>query len=211
VEHVKAYVGGPTSYIDEDIDTSSNAARNIAFELLLMAKLTSATIPMDFRIKSDVAVHFDNRSLLFECKRPQSVGSLENNVKKALRQFKTKYRAPQRRRRHRGIIAIDITKLVNPEFMLYAQDDEQTLDAGLSGMVDCFISTHERLWQKQRDRKTIAVLLRVSLMGVNKARNEMLTYCQQYALTPLNHVGARNIETVRALTQAMRGALDYAV
>jgi hypothetical protein len=64
---------------------------------------------------------------------------------------------------------------------------------------------------KQRDRKTIAVLLRVSLMGVNKARNEMLTYCQQYALTPLNHVGARNIETVRALTQAMRGALDYAV
>jgi hypothetical protein len=48
-------------------------------------------------------------------------------------------------------------------------------------------------------------------MGVNKARNEMLTYCQQYALTPLNHVGARNIETMRALTQAMRGALDYAV
>lgn len=84
-----------------------------------MAKLTSAGIALDFRLKTDVAAYFDNRSLLFECKRPQSVGSLENNVKDAFHQLEAKYRSPQRLR-HRGIIAIDISKLINPEFMLYS-------------------------------------------------------------------------------------------
>jgi hypothetical protein len=95
--------------------------------------------------------------------------------------------------------------------MLYAQDDERSLDAGLSGIVDDFISAHEHLWQRQRNRKTIGVLVRLSLMGVNKARNEMLTYCQQFGITPLNHVGERNIRTVRSLTEAIRGAMVHSV
>jgi hypothetical protein len=43
-EHVKACVSGPASYINENVQTSSNAARNTVFELVLMAKLTSAGI-----------------------------------------------------------------------------------------------------------------------------------------------------------------------
>lgn len=34
VEHVKASVRGPASYVDENVETSSNAARNRAFELV---------------------------------------------------------------------------------------------------------------------------------------------------------------------------------
>ena len=91
--------------------------------------------------------------------------ALQNNVKKAFRQLKGKYQSPQRLR-HRGVIAIDITKLVNPNFLSFVQPDEAALDAGLSQMVDNFIATHERLWQqKQRDKKTIGVMLRISVYG----------------------------------------------
>ena len=206
VRHFRTYASGPVSYMDENVQTSSNIARNIAFELVVMAKLTRSGIPLDFRMATDVAAQFDGQSVLFECKRPQSLTSLESNIKKACRQLEAKYGNAEPSLQS-GIIAIDITKLINPDFMLYAQNDEHALDAGLSRLIDGFVSEYERLWQRQRDKRTIAVLLRLSLVGVNKARNDMLTYCQQFAITPLHQVGERSIETARALATAMHETL----
>jgi hypothetical protein len=208
--HVESYATGPTNYTEENVATSSNLARNIAFELVLISKLANAGIPLDFSIKTDVAASFDKRSLLFECKRPQSVDALEKRIKEASRQLDAKYGSAQRLR-HRGIIALDISKLINPEFQLYVQNDIGAFDAGLSRIIDEFMIQHERLWQKRSGRKTIGVILRLSVMGVNKARNEMLTHCQQWGLSPMNHVGERNIETMRSLAETLRVALDHAV
>ncbi|MBI3223359.1 MAG: hypothetical protein HYZ46_09955 [Nitrosomonadales bacterium] len=202
--HIGRYVKGPSNYTQEITATSSNAARNIGFELLVMTKLVSAGIDINFEIKTDVAAHFDNRSIIFECKRPQSLGKLGENVKDAFRQLETKYRNPVHVR-HRGIVAIDISKLINPNFLLYEAQDENSLDAGLSKLVDNFIIEHNHLWQTGRNKKTIAVLLRLSLMGINNERGNMLTYCQQFGLTPLNHTGEGNITTVRALTKVLAG------
>ena len=94
--HIESYTAGPANYLDENVTTSTNLARNIAFELVLMAKLVNAGIPLDFSIKSDVAARFDRRSLLFECKRPQSINALEKRIKEAFRQLETKYQSAQR-------------------------------------------------------------------------------------------------------------------
>lgn len=201
--HIETVAKGPANYIDENPATSSNVGRNIAFELVVMAKLVKAGIPLDFSIKTDVAASFDNRNLLFECKRIQAVGALQTRVKNAYQQLESKYKNPKRIR-HRGVIALDITKLINPEFMLYVGQNAQSLDAGVSSLVDRFLQQHERVWQQDRNKKTIAVLLRVSLMGVNQERNEMLTYCQQFALTPINHSGFLNIQTARTLADELK-------
>jgi len=203
--HITTYAKGPSNYTHELVSASSNLGRNIAFELLVMSKLAFAGIEIDFDIKADVAGIFDNRSILIECKRPQSTEKLEANIKDAFKQLERKYRSPVRMR-HRGIIAIDISKLINPKFMLYVQANESLLEAGISRLVDDFISNNERLWQTGRNRKTIAVILRLSLMGINEGKGRMLTYCQQYGLTPLNHTGVRNIETARALTEVLADA-----
>ncbi|MGH9877227.1 MAG: hypothetical protein ACRD5H_06275 [Nitrososphaerales archaeon] len=209
-QHVHTYTKGPRDYTEEHVETSSNVARNIAFELMLMAKLTKAGLPLDFSIKSDVAAKFDNRSLLFECKRPQSEDALESNIKKAYRQLEKKYRSPQRLR-HRGLIAIDITKLVNPDFMLYVQPNSTALDSGLSRVIDTFVLKHEHLWQRSRNAKTIGILLRLTIMGVNQEKNDMFTHCQQWAVTPMNHVGERNIVTARNLADMLARSLNHVV
>jgi hypothetical protein len=210
IRHVQTVSRGPINYVDENPATSSNAARNIAFELAVMAKLASVGIPLDFSIPIDVACDFGGRSLLFECKRPQSTEKVETNVRKAFAQLEEKYRTSQRYR-HRGIIALDVTKLINPEFMLYSQADEVGLSEGLGHLVDDIVRTHERLWQRGRDPKTIGVMIRACVMGVNQARDHMLTYCQQWGLTAIGHVGAQSIGTVIALTNALRGTSENVV
>lgn len=199
---IERYAKGPSNYTNEIISASSNVARNIAFELLVMAKLVAANLEINFEIKTDIAAKFENRNIVFECKRPQSLGKLGANVKDAFRQLELKYQNPTHSRL-RGIVAIDISKLINPDFMLYEADDAKSLDAGLSHLVDKFISENKHNWQTGRNKKTIAVLLRLSLMGINKERGNMLTYCQQFGLTPLNHSGEINMATVRALTAVL--------
>lgn len=204
-QHINTFATGPIHLMDENPATSSNKARNIAFELVLMAKLANAGIPLDFSIKTDVAAIFDKHSLLFECKRPQSISSLEKRIKDAFQQLENKYRSPQRLR-HRGIVALDISKLINPDFLLYIQDDANALNAGLSQIIDDFIVKHEHLWQKQRNKKTIGVLIRLSVMGVNKSKN-IFTHCQQYGISPMNHTGERNKEIVKKLVEVLHDAL----
>ncbi len=201
-EHMKKYAKGPADYRNEVLSSASNLARNIAFELLVASKVVSADIGLDFSIKSDIAAKFDRRSILFECKRPQSEQKLEANVRDAFKQLERKYKNPIRVR-HRGIIAIDISKLLNPDFMLYVQPNAASLERGLSYLVGRFIEKHERLWQVRRSKKTIAVLVRVGIMAINQERDDMLTYCQQFGITPINTSGSRNIETARRLTEAM--------
>lgn len=203
--HIEAYASGPADYREEAVATSSNRARNIAFELHVMEKLVGAGIELDFGIATDIAAKFDGRSILFECKRPQSSRKVEAAVRYAFKQLERKYGEPVRVR-HRGIIALDITKVVNPDFMLYVQPDAVKIDAGTANMVDSFLNQNARFWQTSRNRKTIAVLVKLSMMGVNQEKDEMLTYVQQHAVTPLNHAGARNIATAKALTDAMEVA-----
>jgi hypothetical protein len=205
-EHIKKYAKGPANFREEVVSASSNLARNIAFELLVASKIVSANIPLDFSIKTDIATKFDGRNILFECKRPQSEESIEKNIKDAFKQLERMYKNPIRAR-HRGIIALDISKLLNPEFMLYIQPDAASLDRGLVQIADQFILKNERLWQLRRNSKTIAVLIRFGIMGINQEKDGMLTYCQQYCLTPLNAAGNRNIETAERLAEAMSGLL----
>ena len=200
--HIERYVRGPANYTEERVSTSSNVARNIAFELLVMARLAASGLDLDFSIQSDIAATFDNNSLIFECKRPQSLKKLGARIKDAFKQLERKYSNFSQLRR-RGVIAVDITKVVNPDFMLYVKPDALSLERGIANIVDQFIVHNAHYWQIGRNKKTIAVMFRLSLIGVNKERNDMLTYCQQYGMTPLNHSGQRNIETAKALTDAL--------
>ena len=199
---IEKYAKGPVNYTEELTSSSSNIGRNTAFELLVMSKLVKAGIEPDFEVDGDIAVLFDNRSIIFECKRPQSLGKLESNIRDAFKQLEKRFLNPIRAR-HRGIIAIDISKIVNPDFMLYVQPNVGSLRSGLSRIIDNFIKENEKFWQTRRSSKTIAVLIRLGLMGVVEEKNRLLTYCQEYGLTPLNHVGERNIWTAKTLTYAL--------
>lgn len=149
--------GGPTNYTDENIAKSGNHARNIAFELSVQAKLAQCGIPLRFHQTADVCAFFARRNLIIECKRPHSIKGLSANVKDAYRQLEGKY-SGLFCRRLRGIIAIDATKLINPDFNYLQAQDHLRLQADSREMLQRFVDGHERTWDLGRNSRTVSVL-----------------------------------------------------
>jgi hypothetical protein len=97
-----------------------------------------------------------------------------------------------------GVIAIDLTKVLNPDLELLRGVAESELGNILSSALEDYSREHEHIWQKNRDRQTAAVLLRLNVMAhlVDETR---LTSCQQVAvsfLPDISKVTQRAIQSV---------------
>ena len=66
---------------------------------------------------SDVAVQVATQTVVVECKRPQSEGALERNVDDARHQLQNHYKSAKRPDCV-GVIAVDLTKILNPNLDL---------------------------------------------------------------------------------------------
>lgn len=178
---------GPTSYTEED-GRSSNRARNTAFELILASRLSSVGLHMDQALPTDTACRCNNRTLLFECKRPMEKANLERNVKKVDKQLKRQYQNPKRVRA-RGIIAVDVSRLSNPDSKILVANSEEDAGKILETLLGRFIDDNVDVWRKAKENKTIGILLRVAMMAITGGGSGSLTYCQQYSLTPFYDAG----------------------
>lgn len=198
--HVRKLAGGPVTYFDERPETSSNLARNIGFELSVMAYLARAGLTLDFSIQTDVAAAFGKRTLLFECKRPQSLDAVEPRITNALRQLRPKFNTIDKARR-RGIVALDITKAINPEFRAYVTTTEHGISTSMNEQVDRFLDRHSHCWRNPRSSRAIGVLVRLRQISfVEGSAGSKLYHCQQVAVKPFDNIGKLNVETLRVFT-----------
>lgn len=185
---VPEIIKGPVQYSLES-SSSSNRARNIAFELLLAARIRQAKLDLELELGADTACLCNNRRLLFECKRPRSRAGLERNVTRAAHQLKTHY-ARAARSRYRGVVALDLTPSINPQFRMLVVNSSTALNQALNHELEQCIDSHLHLWKKIQSRKTIGVLLRLALMAeVRTEGGSEIVYCQQYCVTPLTNTG----------------------
>jgi hypothetical protein len=181
---LKIAAGGPASYVDEKLGASSNRARDTAFELLTAERLASGGLLPLFE-PSDIAVDAEPRRLLFECKRIQSANdsAIERNFRDAERQLQEGYRRTFGFD-SRGVIALDVTKLINPKFVNPALTQEE-ISTLLSKTLEDFVMSRHRLWSSA-NKKTIGVYARISLM-VRCTEPKMITYGQQHTLYKILH------------------------
>ena len=175
-ERMRIVASGPASYTDEDT-SSGNRARNTAFELALAARIVGGGLQLDQTVPSDVAVQVATRTLALECKRPQSEGALERNCDDARRQLRKRYE-DTRRPDCIGVIAIDLTKIFVPAYDLLRGVTHEGVGKFLGDTLAAFSRKHEGIWQKNRDQRTAAVLLRLNVMA-QLAGETGLTSCQQ--------------------------------
>ena len=155
----KLFVKGPASYTDENIQTSSNVARNIAFELLVSAKLASAGLIIDFGTKADLKFILGDLDIFVECKRPQYSHQLNSNIKGALSQLENRYKSHNGTNKPRGIIAISLTKVLNPKQDIFVTKNTETLQSSTERMMDDFHKEYKSKWFLPRDKRTIGVLI----------------------------------------------------
>jgi hypothetical protein len=178
-------VCGPEAVTDET--DKSNAARNYLFEVLVSSRMhnPSKGVFVDFTSKTDSAVNFLQKSYLIECKRIQSKDQISKNVRRAAKQLEKSLRT-KIGSNNRGIIALDVSKIINPGFELFVRKNERSLQLEFNALVDSFIQSHSHIWQnilKEKNRKIVGVILRVSLMGISKDRNLLVTMVQ-WAMNP---------------------------
>lgn len=208
---IKTFAGGPTSYLLEDVTTSSNRARDFGFELAIMAALSRADLPLDFSIPTDVAARFKHRVLMFECKRPQSADSVSRLVKKAADQLKDKYKSSDRPNR-KGIIAIDVTKVLNPDFKILVGQENAHIDQIMSQKLTEFVEDNADEWAKVRHSRTIGILLRLRQMNAIATQDSSrLVYGNLYLLTNTAGTGEVDMALAHALAAAIREGMHNAV
>ncbi len=203
-ERMRLVASGPQSYTDENT-SSGNAARNTAFELAIAARIVGQGLALDMSVASDVAVRFATRTVVVECKRPQSEDALERNVDDARRQLRKRYRSANRPG-YVGIIAVDLTKILNPNNDLLRGFPQAEIGEILGGSLADYSRAHEQVWQKNRDAQTAAVLLRLNAMA-QLADDTGLTSCQQVVVSFLPDVS----KVTRRVIEVLGGGFARAI
>lgn len=204
---LKKAVSGPVEVQKES--NTSNTARNYLFEALVMARLHSPSngLAIDFKSPTDTSLKYNNVKYLIECKRPQSDKKLEANVRDAANQLQKAFKSKVGSN-YKGLIAIDISKIFNPDFMLLVKENDTELHQHISLTMDAFISKYSHKWQyilKSKNKKIVGVILRISLMGVSEERN-LLVSCVQWAFNPKNGISNQEHKNLEHMAKILEHA-----
>jgi hypothetical protein len=156
---LRQIVSGPLAYPDESESTSSDRARNIAFELHLGALLALSNFDVSFTDEGDLYTNYRGRRVFIECKRPWSERKIEKRVKEAYKQIRCRYKGACVPPNSRGLIGISITKLANPDGKrLYAASYNEAVDK-VRSEVDDFIARRRELWRSRSDRRSVGAII----------------------------------------------------
>lgn len=201
-------VNGPIAAVDETPD--STAARNFLFEAGVAARAhhpeQGVEAILDARI--DTGIRVGRSKIWVECKRVTSLGKLEQNVRKACAQLETHLGA-QIGSGHRGMIAIDITKIINRGDQLFVSRNDQELIDSTQRMLDDFIRSHAELWQRiyaSKNRKIIGTIFRLTFMATSEARR-LLVHTTQWALSPRADVQQADFDVQTRLVESLQASL----
>ena len=114
MENLRHYIKGPALPTHEQAATSSNRARNFGFELYLNALFAHAGLRPEYGTNADLSFTTDQLRVFVEAKRPMTRQSIETSLRVAMRQLATRLREHEQTDRA-GIVALDLSKVVNPE------------------------------------------------------------------------------------------------
>ena len=114
VENLRHYIKGPALPTLEQAENSSNRARNYGFELYLNALFAHAGLRPEYGTNADLSFSIDQLRVFVEAKRPMTSQSIDNSLRVAIRQLVTRLKVHEAADRA-GIIALDLSKVINPE------------------------------------------------------------------------------------------------
>jgi len=100
------------------------------------------------------------------------------------------------------MIALDFTKVLNPELRLLVKKTPRELKSWLSAITNSFLEENVSLWQKPQKTRILGVLTHFFLMAVVEDR-DLLTHCRQFALNPMEACGSKLKEIAWQLAERL--------
>jgi hypothetical protein len=204
IEKLQKGVNGPINAADETPD--STAARNFLFEAAVAAKAhrPDKGIEAILDARSDTGISLNGKKIWVECKRVTNVDRIESNARKASSQLET-ILAGEVGSGHRGIVALDVSKILNRGDKIFVTRNDNELLASVDRIMDRFIEEHSHIWQRvyeRKHKKIIGTIVRFSFMASSEARN-LLVHASQWAMNPRLGVATSDEQIQRQLVATL--------
>ncbi len=200
-------VNGPINAYDETPE--STAARNFLFEAVVAARLhrpaRGATAILD--APSDTGVRFSGHKMWIECKRVTTENKIEANVKKASSQLEGLLRK-QLGSGHRGVVAIDVSKALNPGDQIYVSRNDAQLMQSVDGLMRSLIERFSPVWERvyaRRSKKVIGTIVSFAFMSTSEEWN-LLVHTSQWGLNPRHGISQTDERLERELVAMLENA-----
>lgn len=208
IDKLQKGVNGPINANEET--PKSTTARNFLFEATVAARAhrPQSGVEAILNAVSDTGIKIDNNKLWIECKRVTSVKKIEENVRKASSQLENILQK-QNGAGHRGIVALDVTKILNSGDQIYISPNDAQLVSAVDRMMDDFIKINSNIWQelyKRRDRRVIGTLVRFSFMATSESRN-LLVHASQWGMNPRIGISGSDENIQRILASKLKGTI----
>lgn len=183
VERLSAFVGGPDSY-SEEITNNLNHSRNIGFELAVASRFISAGVEVGFDTTADVHLRALGKDFFVQCKRPARSRNVVRNLNRANTQLRRDYTLSEVGSRF-GIIAIDATRIINPEFEVLVAQNQEELATLMSSSIGNFVNTSLRQSRFKPDPEVLGVVVRYTSLGLDRELGSY-TFSQRLGAFPFH-------------------------
>ena len=190
---------GPPLPTDEDANT--NEGRNVLFELTMASQLWGAGLAPELG-EPDIRCWLDRRAVYVECKRPFSRQGARQAYTDACGQLAAAL--PSAPVGARGIVALSITRFVNPGDRVFVHEREAIGKAQLSAEMTRTAQWLMRpmLWPAPPEG-TIGLLWHVITPGFDRHQN-LLVAVQQLNAQPTSPPGSADERLLQALSSKLR-------
>lgn len=180
VDKLQKGVNGPINVADETPQSTTD--RNYLFEASVAAKVHRPEKGMEVILdsKSDTGIQIAGKKIWVECKRVTTLDKIERNVRDASSQLQKVFNQ-EVGFGHRGIVAIDISKVLNSSSNIFVATDDDELLESVRHMMNEFIVRYSQIWQNIY--KIIGTVFRFAFMSISEARN-IPVYTSQWVMNP---------------------------
>jgi hypothetical protein len=169
-EKIRVAVTGPVHPLDEK--KNGLKARDFLFELGVAAFFRSRKFPVLTYTDKDLITRVSGHILLVECKRPQSKNKVRRSIEKATRQLMKHFKNYKRGDMLRGLIALDISSVMNPQRMYLNADSDEAIETEVNGLLAHFHTEFKSALRYRRDERILGVLVFAKVLGYHRSANQ---------------------------------------
>lgn len=207
IEKLQKSVNGPLTSISEKAKTST--ARNYLFEAFVAARChrPSRGVSCILDASSDTGIKIEDKKIWIECKRITSQKKLEKNIRVATKQLENVI-AKQTGSGHRGVVALDISKILTIGNQILVSEDDDSLIKTIDAIMERYIKENHHVWEniyERRSKKILGILVSFSFMSSSKDRN-LLVHTTQWGVNPKNIISPIDETALRKLALNLK---DY--
>lgn len=199
-QSLRKIISGQERYGDELVGSKPNSARDFLFELYMARCFKRAGYSINFKTVADFNAHDEQDSIFVECKRPSKEDTFGRNVEKALKQAVGRFSSSDFRNQ-KGIAAIDMSSLINPDNEFTRIDGFSNISSRLKAS-DEQISLEVRKFFSKYGEDCISVILYWRVPVLDPKEETVGLYERTFSV-PLHSVGSVSEQVFRRVSEKL--------